>query len=83
VITAVDGKSVTTPSQIQDILRAHKPGDQLRIAFTRRSGPATASVTLKEDPAFDAVPAEMTGGTVTAEQKVFRDHWLGSQQHKH
>jgi predicted metalloprotease with PDZ domain len=83
VITAVDGKSVTTPSQIQDILRAHKPGDQLRIAFTRRSGPATASVTLKEDPAFDAVPVEMSGGTVTAEQKGFRDHWLGSQQHKH
>ena len=36
--------------QIQEQLRAHKPGDHLSVAFTRRSGPSTATVTVAADP---------------------------------
>jgi S1-C subfamily serine protease len=82
VITAIDGKPVATAQQIQDVLRAHKPGDQIRIAFTRRSGPATATIALEEDPELEAVPLEAVGGTPTPGQKAFRDRWLGSQQHQ-
>ena len=35
---------------------------------------------LKEDPALEAVLVEETGGTLTADQKAFRDAWLGSKQ---
>jgi predicted metalloprotease with PDZ domain len=79
VITAVDGKSVNTPQQIQEAIRGRKPGDRITIAFTRRSGPVTTTLTLKEDPSFAFEPVERSGGTFTADQKAFRDAWLGSQ----
>jgi predicted metalloprotease with PDZ domain len=79
VITAVDGKSVNTPQQIQEAIRGRKPGDRITIAFTRRSGPVTTTLTLKEDPSFAFEPVERSGGTLTADQKAFRDAWLGSQ----
>ena len=80
VMTAVDGKAVNTVQQIQEALRTHKPGDQIRIAFTRRGDAVTATMTLKEDPTFDMVPAETAGGTLSPAQKAFRASWLGSQQ---
>jgi predicted metalloprotease with PDZ domain len=78
-ITAIDGKDVTSVQQIQDALRAHKPGDRIRITFTRRSGAVTSDLTLQDDPEVNAVLTENAGGTLTAEQKAFRDSWLGSQ----
>ncbi|HEY7057474.1 MAG TPA: PDZ domain-containing protein [Vicinamibacterales bacterium] len=80
VLTGIDGKDISTPPQLQEILRTKHPGDRVTIAFTRRDGPRTASVTLKDDPSVDAVPLEATGGTPTPEQKAFRDQWLGSRQ---
>jgi predicted metalloprotease with PDZ domain len=79
-ITAVAGRSVSTPQQIQEAIRASKPGDRISIAFTRRSGPATATLTLTEDPSFTFELVERTGGTLTAQQKSFRDAWLGSRR---
>ena len=35
-------------------------------------------MTLKEDPSMTAALVEDAGGTPTAEQKAFRDAWLGS-----
>jgi predicted metalloprotease with PDZ domain len=81
-ITSIDEKPVSNPQQIQDVLRTHKPGDQIRIAFTRRSGPATATVTLQDDPALEAVLTETSGGTPTPAQKQFRESWLGSRVSK-
>ena len=53
------------------------------MAVKRRDGKAvTARITLKEDPALEAVLLEDTGATPTAEQKSFRDRWLGSQQRR-
>jgi len=78
-INAVDGKSVSTPQQIQEAIRARRPGDRIAVVFTRRSGPATAMLTLKEDPSFTFEPIERAGGTLTTAQKAFRDAWIGSQ----
>jgi predicted metalloprotease with PDZ domain len=78
-IEAIDGKSVATPQQIQEAIRARKPGDRISVAFTRRSGPVKATLTLAEDPSFFFQPVERAGGTPTPEQKAFRDAWLGSR----
>jgi len=77
-ITALDGKSVTTAQQIQEILKAHAPGDRIGVAFTRRSGPAEATITLKEDPAFQFVPV----ASPTPDQLAFRNAWLGPRNAK-
>ena len=73
-ITSLDDKPVSTPQQIQDILRAHKPGDQISVAFTRRSGPATGAITLVEDPTIEFV----IDPNATADQVTARAAWLST-----
>jgi predicted metalloprotease with PDZ domain len=84
VITRVDGRNVTTPQQIQEGLRSHKPGDRISIAYTRRgaqvAGSATATMTLQADPTVDVIPVESTGRALSADQRRFRDEWLGTHR---
>jgi predicted metalloprotease with PDZ domain len=78
-ITAIEGEPVATWTQVQAAIAAHKPGDAVRVEYKHRNGvAANGTMTLKEDPAVEVVLLEDTGGTPTAEQKAFRDAWLGS-----
>ena len=80
-ITEVDGRPVSSLQQVNDVIGSHKPGETVTVAFKRRSGAAQSSkIVLKEDPSLDAVLVEDAGGTLTPQQKAFRDAWLGSQQ---
>ena len=79
-ITSVDRKSVGSVQEFEGIVASHKPGDTITVGFTRRSGPATSTLTLKEDPSLEAVLVEDAGGTPTTEQQAFRAAWLGSQR---
>jgi predicted metalloprotease with PDZ domain len=75
-IRMIDGRPV---SQIGDVMRARTPGDRLAVTFTRRSGEqATGTLVLGEDPALELVPVERAG-SLTPQQKAFRDAWLGSR----
>jgi S1-C subfamily serine protease len=52
VITSLDGKSVSTGTDIQDILVGHHPGDKVSIAWTDAEGQShTATLTLGTGPA--------------------------------
>jgi predicted metalloprotease with PDZ domain len=75
-ITSLDGKAVSTAMQIQQIVSGHKPGDRLEVGFTRRTGPAAATITLAEDPSiqFEIDP------NATPEQVKMRDAWLSSRR---
>ena len=80
-ITELDGKAVTSMQHVAEIVGTHKPGDTIAVTYKRRSGVVqTAAITLKEDPALEAVLVEESGGALTADQKTFRDAWLGSKQ---
>jgi putative serine protease PepD len=46
LITAVDGKTVTTAEQLRSIIAAHKPGDTLTIELRRSGASKQVSVTL-------------------------------------
>jgi predicted metalloprotease with PDZ domain len=76
VIVTVDGKPFSTA-----VLKNQKPGDTVRLEV-RRTGGATqpATLTFAEDPAQYAVPVETTGKPLSAEEKAFRDAWLGSKR---
>jgi predicted metalloprotease with PDZ domain len=79
VIVDVDGKSVAG-GVLQSALKSRKAGDSLTVTFKRRNGATgKATIALTEDPAMEAVPIESTGAALTAEQKAFRDAWLGSR----
>jgi len=82
VIIDVDGKAIAA-GVLQAAVKARKPGDRLTVTYKRRGGATgTATIVLKEDPALEAVPVEATGGTLTTDQKTFRDAWLGSRIRK-
>jgi predicted metalloprotease with PDZ domain len=79
VIVDVDGKSMA-PKVLQAALNEKKPGQTMTVTYKRRGGATgTATITLKEDPSLETVAVESAGGTLTAEQKMFRDAWLGSK----
>jgi len=80
IITSVDGVAFTA---LAAAVKDRKPGDRLAIEFRRPSGLVVKStLTLGEDPALQAATIESTGGTLTPEQKAFRDAWLGSKVKK-
>jgi predicted metalloprotease with PDZ domain len=81
LIVAIDGVSLTTQEALDQVLAKHKPGAQAPIRFVRRSGETVnGTITFEEDPRLEIVPIEQAGGTLTPEQKQFRDAWLGSRQ---
>jgi predicted metalloprotease with PDZ domain len=75
VISSIDGKPYSAES-----LKGRKPGEKITLEVKRPSGKtATLTATLGEDPALEAVLVEADGGTLTPEQKAFREAWLGSK----
>jgi predicted metalloprotease with PDZ domain len=76
-ITRVDGRTLGGGVTLISVLAAHKPGDRLTIDFLHPDGGSgSATITLGEDPALEAVPIEATGAALSAEQKAFRQGWL-------
>jgi predicted metalloprotease with PDZ domain len=81
IIRTVGGRSLAGTVTLQSIVQSHKPGDRVSIEFSHPDGSVqTATVTLREDPAFEAVTIESAGGTLTPAQRAFRDAWLGSRR---
>ena len=80
LVVSVDGVNVTSQNQFDQVLARHKPGDQVPLRYVRRSGETVnTTLTFEEDPRIEIVTVESTGGALTAEQKQFRDRWLGSR----
>ncbi len=80
LLQRLDGRPINGEGDISTVLHQHKPGDSVSIVFTDRTGkPATATVTLAENPHVDIVPSESAGGTLTDAQRAFRGQWLGAK----
>lgn len=78
-VVSVDGTELSSPTALEQVLTRHAPGDTVPIRYVRRSGEmVNTTITLDEDPRIEIVPIEKTGGTLSAEQKKFRDEWLNS-----
>lgn len=79
-VVSLDGAALATQEALDAVLARHKPGDQVKIRFVRRSGETVdGTLLLEEDPRIDVVPVEQTGGALSEEQKRFRDDWLGTR----
>ena len=50
VITAIDGKKVTSSEELQSVIDAHKPGDTVSITFVRDGDSRTVRVQLASRP---------------------------------
>jgi len=51
VITAIDGQSVSSAAELQSLIDAHRPGDQVRLTVTRGGSSRSVTVTLGTRPA--------------------------------
>lgn len=47
VITAIDGHSIATMSQLQELISTHKPGDKVKVTFNRKGSDKTLELILK------------------------------------
>jgi predicted metalloprotease with PDZ domain len=78
VVRQLDSMRVTSAEDIATVLRRHKPGDTISVEFVDRTGAATeAKIALVEDPKVEMVAIDLAGGTLSAEQRTFRQAWLG------
>jgi predicted metalloprotease with PDZ domain len=83
LIVSIDGVTISSQQAFDDVLSKHKPGAQVPLRFVRRSGETVdATLTFEADPRVEVVTLESTGGTLTAEQKEFRERWLGTRVSK-
>jgi putative serine protease PepD len=51
VITAVDGKAVTSAAEMQSAIDAHQPGDEVELTYVRGGKRHTVTITLGTRPA--------------------------------
>ena len=78
VVRQLDGVRVASAEDVAAVLRRHKPGDTIALAFVDRTGATTETrVTLAEDPQIEVIAAESGGGNLTPAQRAFRRAWLG------
>jgi predicted metalloprotease with PDZ domain len=80
VVVSLDGTDLGKAATVEQIIGKHQPGATIPIRFVRRAGEKVEqTITLEEDPRIEIVPVESAGGTLSAEQKRFRDAWLNAQ----
>ena len=73
IILTADGKPF-------DSFKSRKPGETILLSVKRPTGRTVSlKLVLGEDPALEAIPVESGGGTLSPEQKAFRNSWLGSK----
>jgi predicted metalloprotease with PDZ domain len=77
---AIDGARVSSLDQLNGALTGRKPGDRVLVTFVRRDGAEVKGATvLDEDSQREIVTVESAGGRLDAEQRAFREAWLGSR----
>jgi len=79
VILSIDGQEATNASVIDQVTKAHKPGDVVEIKYQYRGENKSTRLTFAENPVLEIVSIEKTGGTLTPAMQTFRDNWLNSQ----
>lgn len=73
--------ALTSTAAWEGALAKHKPGDRVPLRFVRRSGETVnGTIVFAEDPRVEVVPIETTGGTLSDDQRRFRESWLSSLQ---
>ena len=78
-IIKIDGKLVGTKAALDEILKEHKPGDQLSVEYRHRDEVKMSTISLTEDPWFVVVPNESLNLPVTEDMRKFRSSWLDTK----
>ena len=78
-LASLDGTELISTAAYEEVLSRNKPGATVPVRYVRRNGEVVnTTMTLDEDPHIEIVAIEKTGGTLTDEQRRFRNSWLNS-----
>jgi predicted metalloprotease with PDZ domain len=76
-LKTIDGTRIASTEDVFAVLKRHRPGDSVTVVYVDRSGvERRGDIALAENPAVELLTIESTGGTLTAEQRTFRERWL-------
>jgi predicted metalloprotease with PDZ domain len=78
-LISVGGVTLASPDDLSGALAERKPGEEVELVFNRRGREVHAKARLAEDERLEIVPIEKSGGTLTDEQRRFREGWLNSK----
>lgn len=78
-VAEVDGKSVKTRQELNDLAASHKPGDHSTLTVEGRAGKRQVQIIWAQAPDVEIVSFEKAGRPVTPEITAFREAWLGSK----
>ena len=70
---------VRSAADLFRVLATHKPGEHVTLIYERHGQRATTTVNVDEDPRRELLPVEQAGGSLTADQRRFRETWLSPQ----
>lgn len=78
-LIAVAGVTLASSDDLSSAIADRKPGEEVELVFNRRGREVHAKAQLAEDERLEIVPIEKTGGTLTDDQRRFREAWLNSK----
>jgi predicted metalloprotease with PDZ domain len=79
-LISVAGVTLASSEDLSRAIAERKPGEEVELVFNRRGREVHAKARLAEDERLEIVPIEKTGGTLTNDQRHFREGWLTSQR---
>lgn len=79
VIESLGGVSISNGRDLQRLLVAHQPKDELSITYRSLGESYESVIVLAENPELEVKPFEQLEKAVTDKIKSFRDDWLGSK----
>lgn len=70
IITAIDNKKITKFGELQEVIAAHRPGDEIRVTYYRNKKEHTATLTLRNVQGttgkIEAIDTEQMGASLRA-----------------
>jgi predicted metalloprotease with PDZ domain len=79
VLVAIGGTPVRSDADLATVLGAARPGDTLQATIRRHGRERQVTIALRASPRLDLATVESTGAALSADQKAFREAWLGSR----
>jgi len=79
VLLTIDSVEMKDQAALTKVTDAHKPGDVVDVTYSYHGIVKSTKLTFTENPIFEILSIEKTGGTLTKDMQSFRDNWLNSQ----
>jgi predicted metalloprotease with PDZ domain len=76
VLISMDGKSLASNSDVESILKDHKPGDKVALTYRHRGKNINTELLFAENPSLRLEQKQLS---MSNEQQLFKQSWLGGK----